>query len=251
MLRQESSPSVSPDRSGATTNSGASSNAAYGEATRVGNVDIQRELNKLEELLLDSPRIPLSRRTLVDEEQFLDQLDLIRMNLPTAFQESMEVVRQKEEILLEAEQYAQEIIEAAERRAAQMLDEMNLMRQAELEAQQLRQQVQKECEAAQEQTIAEIERMRRQAQQDLEDMRQRALDECEEIQAGADSYADRVLEDMEQQFGEMLRIVRNGRQRLQVEPPTPQPQKPSNSVPPANRPSPSQKPGERPKDNLR
>lgn len=247
MLRQESSPSLSPDRSGASTNAGIPSNpVSYGEATRVGHVDIQRELNKLEELLLDSPRIPLTRRTLVDEEQFLDQLDLIRMNLPAAFQESTEVIRQKEEILLEAEQYAQEIIEAAELRATQILDEMNLMRQAELEAQQLRQRVQQECDAAREQTIAEIERMRRQAQQDLEEIRRRAIAECEEIQAGADSYADGVLEDMEQQFGEMLRVIRNGRQRLQPEP-LPQPQKSSSSVSATNRPSSPQKTGERSK----
>ncbi|MBD2460202.1 DivIVA domain-containing protein [Oscillatoria sp. FACHB-1407] len=242
MLRQES-PSITPDRSGANPTSGASSNAAaYGEATRVGGVDIARELNKLEEMILDSPRIPLSRRTLVDEEQFLDQLDLIRINLPPAFQEAVEIVRQKEEILLEAEQYAQEIIETAERRAAQILDETNLVRQAELEVNQIRQQMKQECEAAQEQTMAEIERMRRQAQQDLEEIRRRAIAEAEEIQAGADAYADSVLRDMEQQLAEMLRVIRNGRQQLQLES-APQPRTTSNTT--ANRPPISNKPPER------
>jgi F0F1-type ATP synthase membrane subunit b/b' len=169
-------------------------------------------------MILDSPRIPLSRRTLVDEEQLLDQLDLVRVNLPSAFQEATEIVRQKEDILLEAEQYAQEIIEAAERRASQILDEMNLMRQAELEINQIRQRIQQECEELQEQTIAEIERARHQAQQDLDEMRRRAIAECEDIQAGADTYADGVLEDMERQFTEMLRVIRNGRQRLHTEP---------------------------------
>lgn len=194
-----------------------SSNVTPREASRVGGVDIQRELNKLEEMILDSPRVILTRRTLVDEEQLLDQLDLIRLNLPSAFQEATETVRHKEEVLLEAEQYAQEIIEAAERRAAQILDEMNLVRQAELEIQQMRQRVQQECEVAQEQTLAEIERMRRQVQQEVEEMRRMAIAECEEIQAGADNYADRVLRDMEQQLGEMMRIIRNGRQQLHPE----------------------------------
>jgi len=185
-------------------------------------VDISRELNKLEEMILDSPRIPLSRRTLVDEEQLLDQLDLVRLNLPSAFQEASDILRQKEEILLEAEQYAQEIIETAERRATQILDETNLVRQAELEVQQIRQQVQQECATVQEQTMAEIERMRRQAQQELEELRRRAIAECEEVQQGADVYADRVLDDMEQQFTDMLRVIRNGRQRLRADsPPSP------------------------------
>jgi cell division septum initiation protein DivIVA len=184
---------------------------------RLGGVDIQRELNRLEEIVLDSPRVPLSRRTLIDEEQLLEQLDLVRLNLPTAFQEAAELATHKEEILQEAELYAQEIIAAAEQRAAQILNEMGLVRQAEMEALQIRQQVQLECEALQQETLEEIDQLRRRAQQELEEMQRRALAECEEIQAGADEYADRTLRDMEQQLAEMMRIVRNGRQQLQAE----------------------------------
>ena len=244
MLRQDAS-AISSDRNGTPNTVGATSNSAPRDTPRLGGGDIQRELNKLEEMILDSPRIFLTRRTVIDEEQLLDQLDLIRLNLPSAFQEATEIVRNKEEILLEAEQYAQEIIEAAERRAAQILDEMNLMRQVELEIQQIRQQVQQECEAAQAQTLAEIERMRLQAQQETEELRRRAIAESQEIQAGADAYADRVLRDMEHQLTEMIRIVRNGRQQLDVEQPAPRSRE-SESSP--NRPSsmPS-RPPERPK----
>jgi cell division septum initiation protein DivIVA len=187
-----------------------------------GGVDLQRELNRLEEIILDSPRIPLSRRTLIDEDQMLEQLDLVRLNLPTAFQEAAELVVHKEEILQEAEQYAQEIIAAAEQRAAHILNDMGLVRQAEAEAAQIRQQVQQECDTIQQQTLADIDQMRRRAQQELDEMQRRALDECEEIQAGADDYADRVLRDMEQQLTEMMRVVRNGLQQLHPEqkPPT-------------------------------
>jgi len=169
-------------------------------------------------MILDSPRIPLSRRTLIDEEQLLEQLDLVRLSLPEAFHEADAIARQKEEILLQADQYAQETVASAEQQAAQILNEMGILRQAEMEAQQIRQRVQQECELAQEQTIAEIERMRRQAQKDLEDMQRMAIAECEEIQAGADEYADRVLKEMELQLNEMLRVIRNGRHQLQLEP---------------------------------
>src|SRR5690242_1664172 len=126
MLRQDSS-SISPE--GNHANSGG--RAAHPDAARVGSLDIQRELNRMEELILDSPRIPLSRRTMVDEEQILDQLDLIRLSLPEAFHEAEEIVHQKDAILDQAEQYAQEIIEAAERRAAQIVNESGILRQAE------------------------------------------------------------------------------------------------------------------------
>jgi F0F1-type ATP synthase membrane subunit b/b' len=171
-------------------------------------------------MLFDSLHIPFTRRTLVDEEMLLAQLDLVRENLPAAFEEAEKIVRQRDEILLQAEEYAQEIMEGAERRADQILDEMGIIQQAELEASQIRKRVQQECEAIQEQTLTEIERMRIQAQQELEQMRQMAIVECEDIQNGADDYADAVLTTIEQQLTEMLRVIRNGRQQLHTEPPS-------------------------------
>lgn len=193
------------------------SEVPYRDAPRIGGLDIQTELNKLEEMILDSPRIPLSRRTLVDEEQLLDQLDLVRLSLPSVFHEAVEIVRHKEDVLLEAEQYAQEIMESAQRQAAQLLDEMGLIRHAELEARQTQQRVQQECDMIREQTLAEIDELRLQAQQEFERVRQQAIAESDEIQQGADDYADHVLSDMEQQLTDMVRVIRNGRQQLQRE----------------------------------
>ncbi|NEO27315.1 MAG: ATP synthase F0 subunit B [Kamptonema sp. SIO4C4] len=175
---------------------------------------MQTELNRLEELILDNPRIPFTRKTIVDEEQLLDQLDLVRINLPEAFEEASEILRQKEEIFLQAEEYAQDIIESAQQQADQLLDEMGIVRQAEIEAAQLRSSVQQECDELQQKTLSEIEQTRMQAMQELEQMRQMAIAECEEIQDGADEYADAVLTRIEQQLSDMLRVIRNGRQQL-------------------------------------
>ena len=185
------------------------------------NVDVQRELNRLEEMILDSPRVPLSRRTMIDEETLLDQLDVIRLSLPDAFEQAELILHQKDEILAQAEQYAQEIISTAEQQAAQILNETGILRQAEYEAQQLRTQVNQECELAHSQVMAEIEQTRRQGLRDLEESRRHSIEEAEEIQRGADEYADKVLRDMESNMGEMLRIVRNGRQQLRINQPDP------------------------------
>ena len=179
-----------------------------------GSIDIQTELNRIEEIVLDSPRIPFTRRTLVDEEELLEQLDIVRLNLPGAFREAEAIVYHKEEILVQAEQYAQEIVEEAEQRAAYILDQLGIIARAELEAKQIRKRVQEECAALQEQTLADIEEMREQAQQDIEQMRSLAMAEFEDIQNGADQYADRVLKNIEQQLNDMLKIIRNGRQQL-------------------------------------
>ncbi|NJO21393.1 MAG: ATP synthase F0 subunit B, partial [Spirulinaceae cyanobacterium RM2_2_10] len=139
---------------------------------------------------------------------------LVRINLPRAFEEALTLLRQRDELLLQAEDYAREIVEAAQQQAVQLVDEMGIIRQAEVEAAQLRQQVQQDCEELQRRTLNDIEQMRLQAVQDIEQMRQLALGECEDIQEGADEYADAVLSRIELQLGEMMRVIRNGRSQL-------------------------------------
>ena len=205
MLRQDTA-RIDPDSTGS---------GPQGESDQNGSstLDIQQELNRLEEIVLDSPRF--FGRTLIDEDRLLEQLDVVRLNLPGAFEEVKEIIRSKEEIVLQAGQYAREIIDAAEERAAQILDEIGIVRQAKIEAERFRQEVLTECEEAQDRTIAEIEHLRRQAKQEIEEMRHAALAECEAIEEGADDYADRVLENIETQLGDMLRVINNGRSQLE------------------------------------
>ncbi|MDY6938089.1 MAG: ATP synthase F0 subunit B [Cyanobacteriota bacterium] len=217
MLRQDST-GIEPNTNGAAERGNpAPSGVPVSDATRDRGIDIQRELNRLEEMILDSPRIPFSRRTLIDEEQILDILDAIRLNLPTAFQDAEEVVRRQEEILQQSEQYAREILNAAERQATGILDEMGIVRHAKEEADRIRQQVQLDCDTAQEQTIAEIDRMKQKVQQEVEAVRAQALADSEAIETGADEYADRVLRNIEGQLSDMMQVIRNGRQQLQQE----------------------------------
>jgi cell division septum initiation protein DivIVA len=182
--------------------------------SRAVGFDIQRELDRLEEMILDSSRIPLTGKTLIDEDKLLNQLDLVRISLPDAFEKALEVIQQEQQILQEAENYAKNMIAMAQQQAAQILDETGIVQQAQEEANQIRQQLQKECEAAQRQTIAEIEQRRTKAQQELQQLHQQTMTSCQEIQAGADEYADAVLTQIEQQLNEMMRVVRNGRQQL-------------------------------------
>lgn len=210
MLQQDS------PRSDAEYNNQVNPQMPLGESHPLG-YDVQTELNRLEELILDNPRVPFTRKTVVDEEQLLDHLDVIRVNLPAAFEQAIAIIRQKEEILLQAEEYAQEIIATAQNQAAQLLNDSGLVRQAEAEAAQIRQQIQQEYEELKQQTAAEIEQMRMQAMQELEQMRQDVLYECDDIQDGADDYADAVLTRLETQLSDMLRVVQNGRQQLREE----------------------------------
>ncbi len=231
MLRQDSS-RIEPESD---LPSSAAANAnAYPESPRNSGVDIQAELERLKDIIFASVRLPFIRYTLVEEEQLLDQIELVQYNLPKAFEEAKRIVEHQESMILEARQYAEELVLSAQQQAAEILDDMELVRQARLEAQQIRQQVQRECEQATEQTFSEIERAKRQAEEELEDIRRRAIAEAEAIQRGADEYADDVLLDIEQRLGEMMRLIRNGRQLLQGQQSHP-------------RPNPNNRSGDRPK----
>ena len=187
---------------------------SIGNPAPTSGVDIQHELNQLEEIVLSSLRIPLTGRTLIDEDKLLEQLDFVRLSLPTVFQEALNILAQKNEILLEAEEYGQQVVDVAQAKRAQILSESDIVKQAQREADQLRRQVQQDCEAMMQDTLAEIDRKRRACQQELEEMRQIAISQAEEIEDGADKYADNVLSNIEQDIQEMLKIITNGRKQL-------------------------------------
>ncbi|BAZ79021.1 DivIVA domain-containing protein [Sphaerospermopsis kisseleviana CS-549] len=182
-----------------------------------GGVDILQELNRLEDMILAGLQIPLTGRTLIDEDKVLEQLDFVRVSLPSVFQAAAELLQNKEEIMLEAEEYGQQVVEAAQAKRAQILADSDIIRQAERETEQLRRKVQQECDAMMQDTLAEIERKKRACMQELEEMRQNAIAQAQEIEDGADQYADHVLENIEQDLQEMLRIITNGRLQLRGE----------------------------------
>ena len=198
----------------------------------IGDVDIQQALNKLEEIILASPRVPFTGRTLIDEDQLLDQLDAIRLNLPPAFRQAVQVLQQRQDLIADAEQYVENLLATAERQSAQILDELGILRQAEEMAQQLKVQTQADCDQLRNQVVAELQRMQQQAQQEWQAQHQEALAEQSMIQEEADAYADRVLSQVEQQLSQMLRIIQNGRNQLQPAPISPkEPASPGQSEP--------------------
>ncbi len=197
--------------------------------------DIQQGLARLQEMIYESFHIPISRWTIIDEDKLIEQLELIVTKIPEAIKKALAVLDQEQDIIAEAEIYAQRIIQSANQQAAKILDESGIIQQAQQEANQIRQQVQQECEAIQGQTMAEIEQLRQVTTSEMEQLRQNSLADARKIQDGADEYADAVLNRLEQQLGEMLGVVRNGRQQLYGNSAQRNTQSPGKQVPGANK----------------
>ena len=174
-------------------------------------------IEQLEERILDSPRVPLTGKTMVDEEELLDRLDAIRLSLPEVITTAQEIVLYQERLIKEAQQQVQQILAEANQRAYQVANELGIIDRAEQEARQIRQIAIAECEQLRQQTIIEVQRTRDRHLQEIERMRAQVMIECQQIQAGADDYADRVLQNMEHQLSDILQAIQSGRQRLSNE----------------------------------
>lgn len=179
-------------------------------------VDMVEEIERLEDFILNSTRIPFMGKTLVDEDTLIKQLDLIRINIPDSLEQATQILQQRQQILTEAQNYAQKVVENAQRKAAQLLDDSRIVQQAESQANQIRRQVQQDCENLQRKTITEVEQIRQRIQQEVIKSRQEAILEAEAIQNEADMYADSVLSKLEKDLSDMLRVVTNGRKQVQA-----------------------------------
>lgn len=168
------------------------------------DLKLDRELEALENLVVEGVKIPFSRLTIVDRYRILHQLDSIRSLLPQALNLAIEILRRRQDIINEAETYSHNLVKSAQEKASKILSESVIIHQAELEANQLKYQVQQECEQMQQQTQATIAHWR-----------ELAMTECRDIQNGADEYADEVLDRIEQQLQQMLQIITKGRQELE------------------------------------
>lgn len=212
MLRQDLNSNASNNHS--VDRNAAASEPPVHTSDTVKRLDIQQSLNVLEELILESPRIPFSGRTLIDEDQLLEQLDRIRLNLPTVFQEAMQIVQQRDRIISDANQYAQDMMTAAEQEAARRLDDLGIVQQAEAQARQVKQQLEQDCDALRSKTQTEIEEWQAAAEQYWGEIKQQTESECQSLRQDADAYAAEVLGRIEQQLADMMRVIRNGRSAL-------------------------------------
>ncbi|HLG50495.1 MAG TPA: ATPase [Chloroflexota bacterium] len=138
-------------------------------------------IDRLEQLVSSGTRLPLSSRTIIDEQEFLDIIDQLRVTVPEEIKQARRMSQERERVIMQAEEEADKIINAARERASLMLSENELIRRAQEETQQI---------------IAEARR------------------QAEEIRQGADLYALDVLGNLENELTKLLATVRKGRATL-------------------------------------
>ncbi len=91
-------------------------------------------INELEKELTQSKKGLFSDKNLVDSDACLDILDEIRASLPSELERATNIMKERRQILIDAEEEAKQCIAAAQKTADEMVQEHEITRNAEIEA---------------------------------------------------------------------------------------------------------------------
>jgi cell division septum initiation protein DivIVA len=145
-------------------------------------VDILYLLDQLEEVLGAGSRLPLTTRTLVDEQEILDILDQIRVSIPDELKAARRLTQEREQLIADAQAEADRILRDADAQASERVAEHHLVRTAEHRA------------------------------ADIED---RAMRQAADVRREADAYAYRVLQKLREQVAQVAQTVDRGISELE------------------------------------
>ncbi len=108
--------------------------------------DIYHLIDRLERLLADSMRVPLSAYLIVNEDDFLDVIDQMRTAIPQQIKDGERLQRERERIVAQAEEQASHIVQSARDDARALVVDHDLSRAAELRAAEIKEGARREAE---------------------------------------------------------------------------------------------------------
>ncbi len=138
-------------------------------------------LDRLEEALVTGSRVPLTARTLVDEQECLDIIDQLRVSLPRELKEARRILEERDHILTQAEAEIERALRAAESKASRLVEEHAVVRTANARA-----------------IVIE----------------ERAEQEAQEIRLEAERYAQQLLQRVQERLDQALNGVKAGLREL-------------------------------------
>ncbi|HWH95467.1 MAG TPA: ATPase, partial [Baekduia sp.] len=97
-------------------------------------MDVLVLIDKLDDLVHNAKKVPLTDEVRVDREQIYDILDQMRATIPEEIKQARWIVKERQEMLAEAKREAERIVGDARDKAAQEASEQEVVKRAEREA---------------------------------------------------------------------------------------------------------------------
>lgn len=155
------------------------------QATPSGDMnenDLYELLDRMENNVLQAKQIPFSNNCMIEREEMLIMIGMLRDNLPVEIKQAKWLLEQNRQLIAESRREADQIIRQAENRMSAMLDEHEITKQA-----------------------------REYAEQTVE----QAKGSADKIREGAIKYAEKRLADVEEQLTSVLVQIQKNRSELQ------------------------------------
>lgn len=147
-------------------------------------MDIQHYIDRLEQLLQESRKVPFSSNLMVDEDRLMNIIDQMRVAIPDVVKRASRVEGERERILAQANEEAERIRELARQEAMELVNRDTIIQNAHTRA---------------------------------ENILEHAHREAERMRHDADDYVVNSLAQLEQDMTRSLSVIRNGIHRLQAE----------------------------------
>lgn len=139
-------------------------------------------IDRLESLINEAKRLPLTSGVIVNQDEFLKIIDQMRITIPVEIREARRLKEEREQVIAQAQAEAEKIVAEAKGQVDGLLTEEELLK------------------AAKEESAKIIEQARR---------------EAEKIRKGADEYAIEVLGQLQDQLMALQTTIQNGLDYLQ------------------------------------
>lgn len=106
-------------------------------------MDILNLLEKIEDIIEEASKFPLSNKVMIDKEEILEVINEIRLKLPDEINRASWVAKERQRILNEAQSEADELIEKVKEQQGYLIEENEITKQAQKYAEQLVQEAEK------------------------------------------------------------------------------------------------------------
>ena len=170
-------------------------------------MDILFLIDKLEKLVQDSRKVPMTNGRLIEERALLEVIDQLRTTIPEEVKTARQIQQQKDRIIAQGKEEANRLVEIARQQSNDMLSMSEVTRAAE----------------GRSRTIIE-----------------RAQREAADIRRGADGYAEQVLAVLDERVAHAQHQIRSGlvelANRRKEDAPADEDGTPAKSTEPASRP---------------
>ena len=141
------------------------------------SIDIIFLVERLESLIANGKKLPLTANVVVDQNEALRLIDELRVAVPEEVRAAKRINSEGERIIEKAQEEAERVVGRAQEQAAFLIDERGLTQAAEQESRRI---------------VARAER------------------EADEVRRGADEYAVSVLLGLENDISRTLQTIRKG-----------------------------------------